>query len=201
MKKPTILTLIICALLLVNCSTDEQLNIESYKSPNFRVLELDGTSQRDSADEPCTVVDLIAGQHIVAGTLSIDLIENDIVLTYKTNDDWVISETHMSIGDCDELTFPTTGAGNPKIGKFEHSSSHSDNVSEVVYYISKDALSENYCFAAHAVVENVNGSETAWANGIDFGGNSWAMYVEAFKSDCDVTDEECDGSDPNCPYK
>lgn len=202
MKKPTILAVLLCAILFVNCSTDEIFESENSKSPNFRVFESDGTLQRDSVDDPCTVVDLIAGQHIVAGTLSIDMNENDLILTYKTTGDWLITETHMSIGECNVLTFPSTGAGNPKIGQFEHNTTHSDGVNEVIYYIDKDAVSDIYCFAAHAVVESSEGNETAWAEGIDFGGNSWAMYVEANKADCDiVNDGECDPGDPNCPLK
>jgi hypothetical protein len=202
MKKPTTLIILLCTLFLVNCSTDEVLNTENTVLPNFRVYESDGTMNRDSVDDPCMVVDLIAGQHTVAGTLSIDVNENDLILIYRTSEDWLIYETHMSIGDCDVLTFPTTGAGNPKIGRFEHSTSHSDGVNEVIYYINKEAVSDIYCFAAHAVVVSASGSETAWAEGIDFGGNSWAMYVEANKSDCNVVnDGECDPGDPNCPLK
>ena len=202
MKKPTIITMILCALFFVNCSTEDTLDIEINNSPNFRVLESDGTLNRDSVDDPCIVVNLIAGQHIIAGTLSINTNEDDLILTYRTSGEWTITETHMSIGDCDELTFPTTGAGNPKIGRFEHSTSHSDGVSEVVYYINKDAIADSYCFAAHAVVESAESSETAWAEGVDFGGNSWAMYVEANKGDCDVVnDGDCDPGDPNCPLK
>ena len=78
MKKPTILSLIICALLFVNCSTDNILITENNVSPNFRVLESNGTLNRVSVDDPCMVVDLIAGQHIVVGTLSIDTNEEDL---------------------------------------------------------------------------------------------------------------------------
>ena len=186
MKKLTLPTILLCALFLVNCSTEEVLETETNKSPNFRVLESDGILQRDSVDDPCKVLDLIAGQHIIAGTMSIDANEEDIILTYRTNEDWAIKETHLSLGDCNLLTFPTTGADNPKIGRFEHSTTHSEAVREVSYFINKEAVSDIYCFAAHAVVVSAKGSETAWAEGIDFGGKSWAMYVEANKTDCEI---------------
>ena len=187
MKKLTLLVSVFTALFLFNCSTEE-VNSEEFnldKNPNFRVYESNALA-RASLDDPCTVVNLIAGQNYLAGTVSIDVNEQDLILTYRTTDGWGIKETHLSIGDCGEQWVPTTGAGNPKIGRFEHSTSHSENVTEVIYLISKDAVSDVYCFAAHAVVEKEGNGETAWAEGFDFGGNSWAMYVEARKSDCDV---------------
>ena len=190
MKKLTLLVSVFAALILLNCSTEEVVNenLTVDKDPNFRVIESNpNNASRESYDEPCTVINLIAGQNIIVGTVSIDVNEEDLILTYTTIDGWEIKATHMSIGDCDEQTFPTTGSGNPKIGKFEHSTTHDENVTEVIYLIDKEAISDIYCFAAHAVVEKDGNNETAWAEGIDFGGNSWAMYVEAQLSDCDVT--------------
>lgn len=188
MKKLTLLVSVFTALILLNCSTEEVNNEEFnlVKDPNFRVYESNSLS-RDTYDDPCVVVDLIAGQNYVAGTVSIDVDEQDLILTYRTVDGWSIEETHMSIGDCGEQWVPTTGAGNPKIGQFEHASGQGDDITEVIYLINKDAVSDIYCFAAHAVVQRSGARETAWAEGVDFGGNSWAMYVEARKSDCDVT--------------
>ena len=191
MKKLTLFVSVFTALILFNCNTeeivDENLNVDL--NPNFRVIESNpDLALRTSLDDPCMVVNLIAGQNMVAGTVSIDATEDDLVLTYSTVDGWEIKETHMSIGDCSELTFPSTGAGNPKIGKFEHATTHNESVTEVIYLINKEAISEIYCFAAHAVVVKQGSNETAWAEGMDFGGNSWAMYVEADMSDCDLTD-------------
>ena len=92
----------------------------------------------------------------------------------------------MSIGNCEDQAIPTTGSGNPKVGKFEHSTSHSEGVNEVIYRINKEAISDVYCFAAHAVVNGPTGEETAWAEGTPFSGENWAMYVEALLSDCDI---------------
>ena len=130
---------------------------------------------------------LIAGQNMVAGTVSVDSDGQTLTITYTTNSDWTIDATHLSIGNCDEQWVPTTGSGNPKVGKFEHSASHPDGTTTVTYYLDQSVLNENYCFAAHAEVSGPS-NETAWAEGLDFDGNSWAMYVEAFLSDCDLDD-------------
>ena len=101
-------------------------------------------------------------------------------LTYTTFDDWEIDETHLSLSaSCENPTFPVTKSGNPKIGKFEYSSSHKKSVNTVSYTIYQDNLDYEFCFAAHAVVSGPEGSETAWAEGESFGGKSWAMFVPA----------------------
>lgn len=188
MKTIKLLCVVLLSVTFYNCNTEELSTEQINKSPNFRVTESqDGFSQRESLDDPCTETRLMAGQHYEAGSVTVDTDGIDLIITYATNADWTINATHMSIGNCEEQSFPTTGAGNPKIGHFEHGTSHSNGVNEVVYYINKEALNDLYCFAAHAVVTGPNGEETAWAEGLDFGGNSWAMYVEARQSDCNVT--------------
>lgn len=171
------------------CNSEELSNENTVqKNPNFRVVE-GVTSQdqyRTSLDVPCMTTNLIAGQNHVAGTVSVDRDGTDLIITYSTNADWTIGGTHMSIGNCEDQTIPTTGSGNPKIGHFEHSTTHANGVTEVTYYIDSTVLENDYCFAAHAEVSGPTGNETAWGEGVGFDGNSWAMYVEALLSDCDV---------------
>lgn len=192
MKKLNLMLTVLLSIILLNCNSEEisNENLETSKDPNFRVQEFNNTIYRNSLDEPCTYVSLIAAQNYEAGQVTVDTDGEDLIITYATQEDWVIKATHMSIGNCGEQEIPTTGSGNPKIGGFEHGTSHSEGVNEVVYYINKEALNDLYCFAAHAVVIGPNGEETAWAEGIDFGGNSWAMYVEARQSDCYFADEK-----------
>ena len=196
MKK--LLNAAMVAVLFFTCSEDI-LQDEKSVDPNFRVFEYSGKGGDSfsgnkiiEGEVPCYEQDLIAGQYYVAGSVKVSRTETDIMITYDTSHtDWSISATHMSIGDCD-LTIPTTGSGNPKVGRFDHSSDHSVDVNEVVYAISLDVISEialgelYYCFAAHAVVVGPDGEETAWAQGLDFDGNSWAMYVQAALEDCSM---------------
>lgn len=197
MKKIPKVISVLLILTFFGCST-EKLNEETTnKEPNFRVeafikrksKSLNTTTSRESLDVPCMTTNLIAGQHHIAGTVTVDTDEDDLIITYTTNEDWTINATHMSIGNCENQSIPTTGSGNPKVGKFEHHTTHPDGTNEVVYRISKEAIDEYYCFAAHAEVVGPTGGETAWAEGPEFDGKSWAMYVEALLSDCDVEDD------------
>ena len=193
MKIPTLIAVMLLSLVFLNCSTDEIVDLDTNISPNFRVIEgnINGTQSRYSYTISCMTVNLIAGQNEIAGTVNVDTDGEDLIITYRTNQDWTIDATHLSIGDCDIQSMPTTGSGNPKIGKFDHSTKHSNGINEVSYFIDLSVFSEdNYCFAAHAVVTNMisNETETAWAEGIDFGGNSWAMYVEGLLSYCNIVD-------------
>lgn len=189
MKTQNLLLTVLLSITFFNCNTEELSNEEINKNPNFRVVEQisNDSSNRLSLDDPCMTVNLIAGQHYDAGTVTIDASENDLIITYRTANGWGITDTHMSIGGCDLQSFPTNGQGSPKVGRFEHGTTHNGLVNEVTYYISKDAVDDVYCFAAHALVEKDGMPDaSAWAEGFDFGGNSWAMYVEADKTDCDV---------------
>jgi hypothetical protein len=190
-------TFIVSALLLtafMSCETETMTQEQTSSDPNFRISESINNNMfsRETLDDPCMTVNLKAGQNHIAGTVTVDKDGENLIIIYSTNEDWTIGSTHLSIGNCDEQWVPTTGSGNPKVGRFEHSEPHSAGTNEVVYMISLEVLNENYCFAAHAEVQGATGGETAWAEGTDFGGNNWAMYVEALLSDCDVIADEDD---------
>jgi hypothetical protein len=196
MKKITVL---ISALLLISffsCNTENVNEEKITQDPNFRVFEAKVkkkgsiSSLRASLEEPCMTTNLIAGQNYIAGTVTVDTDGENLIITYSTNEEWTIDATHMSIGDCSEQSIPTTKSGNPKVGKFEHSTKHSKGTNQVTYLIDISVANEEggFCFAAHAEVTGPKGGETAWAEGKPFDGKSWAMYVEANVSDCDVVD-------------
>lgn len=200
MKKSTMSLFAFCLLVIVGCSSDIESIEENTINPNFRVFDaiIKGESAIEGdrgAEDPAAItcgepITLKAGQHHDAGTVVVTTDGENLIITYVTNGDWIIGATHMSIGDCLEQTIPQTGSGNPKVGHFEHSSEHPDGTNEVVYLISLDVVSENMCFAAHAEVTGPTGGETAWAEGIEFDGNSWAMYVQMDLSECLTGEEE-----------
>lgn len=178
-----VLTFTSCNVELISDLESSQLakkpikNVENDDVPADDVINLnDGTH--------CEVVRLMAGQHYEAGIVTVDNDGQNLIITYSTNGDWTINATHLSIIDCSTESFPNTNAGNPKIGQFEYADTFENGVHIVVYTIPLDQVSENYCFAAHAEVTGPTGGETAWGEGKDFGGKSWAMYVEANLSDC-----------------
>ena len=203
MKKFTFFILLLALSFNFSCSKDNlNDNSESNETFNFTVTEntVNNLFSRATADDSCTIVELIAGQNMIAGTVEVTDINSEYIeIKFITNEDWNIDLTHLSLGNCDDQWVPTTGSGNPKVGKFEHTEPHSIGINEVVYQIGIENLDldlnteetvGNYCFAAHAEVSSASsgGGETAWGKGTGFDGNNWAMYVEANVSDCDVDD-------------
>lgn len=203
MKKFSIPIVLFLTLLFLACNNEnlESEEVLQSENPNFRVMESTvnhNFAARASYDEPCLTTNLIAGQDFEnpIGTVTIDSDGENIILTYDTSSSgWTIDLTHMSIGDC-EQSIPTTGSGNPKVGRFEHTEPHTEDINKVVYMIDKYALiaehelEDVYCFAAHAEVTGPNSEETAWAEGSPFDGNNWAMYVEALLSYCELDCQE-----------
>ncbi|MCI5221278.1 MAG: hypothetical protein D3924_00995 [Candidatus Electrothrix sp. AR4] len=143
-------------------------------------------------------VDLIAGQHIDVGSVSVELenlygnIEDPVdtlVVTYETDDGWYLDETHLWVKTNDQPTIPANKKGNPKIGNFPYISEYiSDTTSTVEIPLDTFGnLQEALCnslisyrlnadLAAHAsVLHDSFGQETAWAAGDEIiTGRSWA---------------------------
>ena len=119
-------------------------------------------------------------------------IKDNLIITYTTNGDWDLGITHLAIGNCENDWVPLNGAGNPIIGQFDYTEPTSTTASEVVYVIplADFDLESGICFAAHAEVNGPNGGETAWAQGDEFAGRSWAMYVQTDLSDCGEDDDD-----------
>jgi len=190
MKKYTFLLVTFTVLTFLSCNVEpvreplsafESTNAEGLLKENQQVDEVDDLNDGTY----CEVVRLMAGQHYEAGIITVDNDGQNLIITYTVNGDWIINATHLSVINCSLQSFPITNAGNPKVGQFEYSDTFENGVTEVIYTIPLNEVSETYCFAAHAEVIGPTGEETAWGEGKDFGGKSWAMYVEANLSDCD----------------
>ena len=135
MKTTTLLVILISALSFFSCNTEEFILEENTIDPNFRVIERTNNNLFSrSSTEAELVVDLIAGQNYIAGAVSVYATCDDVTITYTTYSDWTIAATHMSFGDCNIQSIPTTRSGNPKIGKFDYSSTHSNGINEVSLY-------------------------------------------------------------------
>lgn len=173
--------LLILLIAVFGCNND---NIFDEEIPSDSNLETASATEMN-----CLTVNLIAGQYYNAGSVNIEMIGDNIVITYSADEGWTIKATHLSIGNCEEGSIPTTNSGNPQIGRFEYQTSHPDGTNEVIHTISKDRIEQDmYCVAAHAEVIGPNGEETAWGEGLDFGGSSWAMYIKGNLSDCENND-------------
>ncbi|MBT8270570.1 MAG: hypothetical protein KJO25_00860 [Bacteroidia bacterium] len=184
MKKSTILISSLLVVILMACSTEPVSEEQAIADSLFKVYEAQVDNVQGREFTNCLEVALIAGQYHNAGTVTAETTETELIITYSAGEGWTIGATHLSLGDCSEQSFPTTGSGNPKIGHFEHHSEHSEGVNEVVYTFPIEYLTEDFCFAAHAEVNGPTGGETAWAEGSDFDGNSWAMFVDALLTGC-----------------
>ena len=124
--------------------------------------------------------ELVAGQNIVVGTVTVSNDAENLYVIYKTDDEWKITETHLAVADSLE-GIPQTKKGNPIPGKFPYSSNHDPAVTECTYTIPLENLGAELCIAAHAKVEKqIDGviiqEETAWGYGDDFDGANWATY-------------------------
>ncbi|MCT8339142.1 hypothetical protein MG296_03670 [Flavobacteriaceae bacterium TK19130] len=175
MKNLTRLSLLIFPLVFLSCSPDametEETSTHLITDTNF--------------EEFCYETPLIAGQNEIAGTVSIVYVDDAIEIRYETNDDWTLKETHLFVGDCEDM--PINGGGNPKIGQFPLAENHGGNTAAYAYSINPTEYPECVCIAAHAVVKSTtsNKKETAWAEGQEFPGNSWAMYFDYCLDYCD----------------
>jgi hypothetical protein len=130
--------------------------------------------------------DLVAGQNMIVGDVTIWHDNVNLYIEYTTDGDWYLSETHVFIGDMNDL--PTTKKGNPKIGHFPYAMDH-DMVQEYTYTFALDDLGWEYgdgafFIMAHAVVDRVvDGevvqSETGWGCEYDYEESQrWACYID-----------------------
>lgn len=190
----------LCLVALLSCSQDNTAPTDDPTlKVNFFITEDDrsGDVNPKSGTDICTEINLIAGQNYDAGSVIVTEDETYLFITYTTEGNWQIDATHMFAGVCEDI--PQTRSGNPQVGVFDYSTEHTAGVTEVVYAIEKEFFDECFCVAAHAEVSltddagNVIQQETAWGEGPQFEGNSWAMYHEFCQSGCQYDPEGPEG--------
>jgi len=135
---------------------------------------------KDSA----TVFDLIAGQNIYAGSVTVWNDTDNLYVKYETIDSFCITETHLDVeSSLDEIPQKN---GNPIPGQFNYKSTN-DCVSSFTYTVPLPKDTCDFYIAAHAVVKKENGgTETAWGSGFDFSGKDWATYSIYHESGCKI---------------
>jgi hypothetical protein len=129
---------------------------------------------------------LIAGQNTPVGTVAVENDGQYLYVTYQTDGDWLITETHLDVATRPE-DLKQTPKGNPVAGRFAYKSVQDPAVSTVSHTIDLAAWPSGtqLYLAAHSVVVSAFGSETAWGEGMDFPGNNWAMYFPYQVQSCD----------------
>ncbi|MCF8424075.1 MAG: hypothetical protein K9H41_07010 [Bacteroidia bacterium] len=179
------------------------ISIGSCKKNNTLTAEsVDSTVSTPTPNTPSTpcgqaqVQNLMAGQFINSGNVTVTNDSTNLYVTYNTVNGWQIQKTHLYVGDCDSI--PNKN-GNPKIGLFPYQTSNSPRVTSFTYTIALSTLHGKacYCIAAHAEVVLVDGSgnviqsETGWGQGVSQGGNSWAMKFSYCTQSCPPPTPPC----------
>ncbi|MCK4303033.1 MAG: hypothetical protein KAY24_02205 [Candidatus Eisenbacteria sp.] len=138
-----------------------------------------------------STVPFLAGQTIDVGEVTVSNDEQSLCVEIGTTGGWVMTETHVAIAlSVEEL--PQTGSGNPKIGQFALAADHDPPVASYDHCISLVAYQpgDMLFIAVHAAVELLDAGgavlqeETAWAQGPEFPGQSWAMYFNYVVQEC-----------------
>jgi len=116
---------------------------------------------------------LIAGQHTIAGSITVSNDDEKIIITYETADNWLINATHLYVG----TTIPT----NSVPGKFPYKHEELGGVTTDTYEIPLEDLGAGLFdiiyIAAHADLIKEEVEESGWAEGtVIRPGKNWAMY-------------------------
>jgi hypothetical protein len=137
------------------------------------------------SNSPCEalVADLLAGQHILSGNVTVTNDLTNLYVTFNTTGGWLMTGTQLYVGSIGGL--PVNNAGNPKIGNFPYKMSFSPYSTSYTYTIPLSSLGQDQCIviAAHANVVkldqdgNIVEEQTAWSAGSQITpGGSWATY-------------------------
>lgn len=147
---------------------------------------------------PCDsaiTLELLAGQTIPVGSVSISSDGTYLTVVYTTTGGWLIDETHLFVGSCSDV--PLNAACNPKIGLFPYSADHIPGVSSYAYVIPLSSIPDCFCFIAHAAVSNASlgggvSEETAFSNGEnELPGDRWGWFSIFCQEDCNAVTDSC----------
>jgi hypothetical protein len=121
-----------------------------------------------------TVTPLIADETITVGSVEVTQDGAHVYVVYRTDPGWPIHETAVFVGSS-LADLPTSGGGNPQVGRFPHAASHG-GTNEVVWAVPLASLSSPEIVVA-AFAEVGATREGAWGEGerISPHGN-WSMY-------------------------
>lgn len=136
---------------------------------------------------PAVSYDLLGGQHILVGNLSVLNDETNLYVTYNTTDGWVINEIHLYAGLL--AGTPMNKRGNPIPGQFPYKATFANGRTSYTIAIPLSSLPDKcYSIAAHAVVTKDGSSETAWTQDERFanrtGAANWSGFSDYCTQDC-----------------
>jgi hypothetical protein len=127
-----------------------------------------------------TVTNIMAGQTIIAGTITVveDRDLGTFTVTYQMNTGWYLKSAHLYVGTSEGI--PVGNSGNPRPGQFPYKVNSFPAATQTwTAVISLAGLPEDVVVvAAHSTVQSASGTqtETGWGQGPQINdGGSWAM--------------------------
>lgn len=122
------------------------------------------------AGDPLCVA-LIAEKVVQVGQVCVEERHDTLYVTYLTDPDWVLTETHVAAAGSRQ-GFPLAGGRQPILGQFSFTGSHPPGTREVVYPIVLGSLptevGTSVFLAVHATVVRGDEERGAWARGTAF---------------------------------
>lgn len=182
MKKLAYIGLVaaIAALTTISCNKTDKTNLPTT-SQTKTVAVIDTTPDPGNMCDSLTV-NLLAGQYINVGTVTVANDAETLFVTYTITGDWIIGEIHLYVGTEEEV--PANKKGNPQVGHFPTQEYFDPMVTTVTYEFPLSGLGDCFMVAAHAVVYKVVDGQTidkqtAWGEGARFvDKGNWATYFE-----------------------
>jgi hypothetical protein len=127
-----------------------------------------------------TVTNIMAGQTIIAGTMTVvdDQALGTLKVTYQLNAGWSLKETHLYLGALSGI--PVGNSGNPRPGQFPYNKT--TFVAGTNMYMVTVPLAglpiDVIAIAAHCVITGPS-TQTGWGQGPQINdGGSWAMRFD-----------------------
>ncbi|HYE76738.1 MAG TPA: hypothetical protein VEI97_02020 [bacterium] len=123
--------------------------------------------------------DLLAGQHIDAGTITVTNDGSTLSVVYTVDAPWALTEAHLYVG--------TDPAGKTAPGSFPYKAEHLGGLAEYTFTVPMPntwVCGTDLLIAAHAVVAQPNGlggfttEETGWGAGTIPFQRGWGSYLE-----------------------
>ncbi len=176
--------ILLVVITIMSCSKEE-----TFTARTSCTIDTDLVSFSSLSCNTATSIDLIAGQTINAGKITLFNDGINLTVTFSTTGGWVLDETHLFAGDCAYI--PLNSSCNPQFGLFPFNNTHSPSATSFTYQIPVTSLDSCFCFVAHASVSQVNTtgdiitSETAIGVGPnDLPGNRWGWFSVFCPDNC-----------------
>ncbi len=176
--------------LAMSCTKDQFEPIAL--SDDFQALEY--RSNGEDAITYCgdtTQVDLIAGQNILAGKVTIGNDGDSLYVTIVTDAPWLLQQTHLHVAT--RLSgIPVNKQGVPVPGRFAYKTAHSPAVDSFTYAIALNwAAGQELFIALHAEAVQLDddnlvvAEETAWGGDTPGAGPRWWFYLAYTIQECE----------------